>query len=94
MRIALYKGGLLHTKSMAVDGQLSLFGSLNLDPRSLRLDFEVTLAVYDAEFTAALRRLQQSYLEKSEWLDLAACRARFAVERFTEDAARLVGPLL
>ncbi len=94
VRIALYQGGLLHTKSLAVDGQLSLFGSLNLDPRSLRLDFEITLAVYDAEFTAALRRLQQTYLEKSLWLDLAACRARSAVERFTEDAARLVGPLL
>ena len=94
VRIALYQGGLLHTKSLAVDGQFSLFGSLNLDPRSLRLDFEVTLAVYDAEFTAALRRLQQSYLEKSVWLDLAACHARSALERFTEDAARLVGPLL
>jgi cardiolipin synthase len=94
VRIALYQGGLLHTKSLAIDGRLSLFGSLNLDPRSLRLDFEVTLAVYDAEFTAALRRLQQSYLEKSEWLALTECRSRSAVECFTEDAARLVGPLL
>ncbi len=94
VRIALYQGGLLHTKSLAVDGQFSLFGSLNLDPRSLRLDFEITLAVYDAEFTAALRRLQQTYLEKSTWLDLATCQSRSAAERFTEDAARLVGPLL
>jgi cardiolipin synthase len=94
VRLALYKGGLLHTKSLAADGQFSLFGSLNLDPRSLRLDFEITLAVYDAEFTTALRRLQQRYLEKSEWLELSSCQSRSAVERFTEDAARLVGPLL
>jgi cardiolipin synthase len=94
VRIALYQGGLLHTKSLTADGQYSLFGSLNLDPRSLRLDFEVTLAVYDAEFTMALRRLQHAYIEKSQWLDLAACRARPAIERFAEDAARLVGPLL
>ena len=94
VRIALYQGGLLHTKSLAVDGQFSLFGSLNLDPRSLRLDFEVTLAVYDTEFTAALRHLQQRYVERSEWLNVTACRARSAVECFTEDAARLVGPLL
>jgi cardiolipin synthase len=94
VRIALYQGGLLHTKSLAVDGQFSLFGSLNLDPRSLRLDFEITLAVYDAEFTAALRRLQQAYIDKSQWLDMAACRSRSKLECFTEDAARLVGPLL
>jgi cardiolipin synthase len=94
VRIALYKGGLLHTKSIAVDGRHSLFGSVNLDPRSLRLDFEITLAVYDEEFTRSLRRLQQAYLDGSDLLDLDACRARSALERFAEDAARLVGPLL
>jgi cardiolipin synthase len=94
VRVALFQGGLLHTKSITVDGQFSLFGSLNLDPRSLRLDFEITLAVYDAAFTADLRRLQQHYLDGSALLDLAACRGRSALERFAEDAARLVGPLL
>jgi cardiolipin synthase len=94
VRVALFKGGLLHTKSITVDGQLSLFGSLNLDPRSLRLDFEITLAIYNAEFTADLRRLQQHYLDGSAVLDLTACRGRSALERFVEDTARLVGPLL
>jgi cardiolipin synthase len=92
--VALYEGGLLHTKSITVDGRFSLFGSLNLDPRSLRLDFEITLAIYDADFTAALRRLQQVYLDKSRMLDLAACQARSAFECLAEDSARLVGPLL
>jgi cardiolipin synthase len=93
-KIALFEGGLLHTKSITVDGHTSLFGSLNLDPRSLRLDFEITLAVYEEAFTMALRRLQQSYLDRSRMLDLAECRARSAIERFAEDTARLVGPLL
>ncbi len=94
VRIALYRDGLLHTKSMTVDKQVSLFGSLNLDLRSLRLDFEVTLTIYDAAFTAALRGLQQTYIEHSDWLDLKTCQARGRVERFVEDAARLVGPVL
>jgi cardiolipin synthase len=94
VRVAMYEGGLLHTKSITVDGRFSLFGSLNLDPRSLRLDFEITLAVYDAEFTAALRRLQQVYLDRSSMLDLAACRARSPAERLAEDTARLAGPVL
>jgi cardiolipin synthase len=94
VRVALYEGGLLHTKSITVDGRFSLFGSLNLDPRSLRLDFEITLAVYDADFTAALRRLQQVYLDRSSMLDLTACRARSTAERLAEDTARLAGPVL
>src|SRR5262249_20574616 len=61
-QVALFQGGLLHTKSITVDGRLSLFGSLNLDPRSMRLDFEITLIVYDRGWTADLRALQQSYL--------------------------------
>jgi cardiolipin synthase len=94
VRVALFEGGLLHTKSITVDGRFSLFGSLNLDPRSMRLDFEITLTVYDAEFTKALRQLQEHYLSDSNILDLTACRSRSAVERFKEDAARLVGPIL
>jgi len=93
-RIALFHGGLLHTKSMTVDGRLSLFGSVNLDPRSLHLDFEVTLVVHDAQFASKLRALQERYLEGSEMLDLAQCRSRSPGERFAENAARLAGPVL
>jgi cardiolipin synthase len=94
VRIALFQGGLLHTKSITADGELSLFGSLNLDPRSFRLDFEITLAIYDAAFTRSLRALQQHYLDHSEMLDLSACLGRSRLERFAEDTARLVSPLL
>jgi cardiolipin synthase A/B len=94
VKVALFQGGLLHTKSITVDGQFSLFGSLNLDPRSLRLDFEITLVVYNPDFTAALRRLQQLYLDGSTLLLLDVCRNRSALERFAEDTARLAGPVL
>jgi cardiolipin synthase len=92
--VRLFGGGLLHTKSITVDGRFSLFGSLNLDPRSLQLNFEITLAVYDPGFTAGLRALQQSYIEASDPLDLAAWRARPFGTRLAENAARLAGPLL
>ena len=84
----------VYAKSITVDGRLCLFGSLNLDPRSMRLDFEITLAVYDEEFTADVRRLQMAYLEQSPLLDLATCQARSRGQRFLENAARLAGPVL
>jgi cardiolipin synthase len=92
--VALFHGGLLHTKSVTIDNQISLFGSLNLDPRSFRLNFEVTLAVYDEPFTRSLRELQQTYVEQSQMLDRHDWHRRTNVSRLAENLARLVSPLL
>ena len=70
VQVSLFRGGLLHTKSVLIDDSWSLFGSLNLDPRSLFLNFELTLAVYDREFSAELSRLQAGYLAQSRRLEL------------------------
>jgi cardiolipin synthase len=94
VRVALFHGGLLHTKSITVDEEFSLVGSLNLDPRSLYLNFEITLAVYDRGFTSELRRLQQSYVDRSEMMDLVKWNSRSRLLRFAENAARLLSPLL
>lgn len=92
--VAQFDGGLLHTKSVTIDGRAGLFGSLNMDPRSFRLNFEITLAVFDQAFTRELRQLQQSYLDQSEVIDPSTWRSRAALTRFGEKAARLLGPLL
>jgi cardiolipin synthase len=94
VRIAHFQGGLLHTKSVSVDGLYSLFGSVNLDPRSLRLNFEILLAIYDSALTEQLRALQQQYLDDSQLLDLAAHLARPWPQQALENFARLLGPLL
>jgi cardiolipin synthase len=94
VRIANFNGGLLHTKSVTVDGEISLFGSVNLDPRSLRLNFEISLAVYDRTFTQRLRKLQQSYIDRSQLMDPEAWQRRSLGQRVAENAARLLSPLL
>jgi cardiolipin synthase len=94
VRIALFDGGLLHTKSATVDGEFAQFGSLNLDARSLHLNFEITLAVYDAAFTNELRDLQRSYLEQSTYMDLEQYMSRPLRVRFLENTLRLLSPLL
>ena len=94
VRIVEFDGGLLHTKSVTVDGRLSLFGSLNLDPRSMHLNFEITLAVYDETFTRKVRELQAAYESDSHVLDLAEREGRKWPGRLADNVARLVGPLL
>ncbi|MBU3656952.1 MAG: cardiolipin synthase [Rhodocyclaceae bacterium] len=94
VRIQQFSGGLLHTKSLVVDRAFSLFGSVNLDMRSLRLNYEITLMVYDNEFSAQLRALQDQYLAKSLPIDPLIRANRSLRERLAENAAQLVSPLL
>ncbi len=94
VHIALFGDGLLHTKSVTVDGAHSLFGSVNLDPRSFRLNFEILVAVYNHELTSKIRELQQSYIDRSQLLDLTAYQARPKMRQTLENFARLMGPLL
>ena len=94
VEIQLYRGGLLHTKSIMADGDISMFGTVNLDMRSLWLNYEVALFVYGAAFAADLGALQQTYLAGSERLDPAIWARRPITHRFVENALRLVGPLL
>ncbi len=91
VEVALFNGGLLHTKSVVIDGEVSLFGSLNLDPRSLRINFEITLAIYDKFFAQQIRDLQAFYLTGSTMF-VAAPESRLVSLR--GDLARLVSPLL
>jgi cardiolipin synthase len=94
VRIAAFGDGLLHTKCVTVDGTHSLFGSVNLDPRSMRLNFEILLAIYNSDFTGRLRELQQQYIDRSHLLDWEAYRTRPMIQQTAENFARLLAPLL
>lgn len=94
VRVMLFEGGLLHTKAVQVDGEFSLFGSLNLDPRSFRLNFEITLAVYDRAFANDLNALLATYLTGSRPMRLEEWTGRSLPWRFATSVARLMSPLL
>jgi cardiolipin synthase len=94
VRIMLFREGLLHAKTITVDNDFCLFGSVNLDMRSFWLNFELTLFIYDRNFTSRLRRLQHHYILGSVPLDYASYQKRSFGQRFKENTALLVGPLL
>jgi cardiolipin synthase len=94
VKILQFQGGLLHTKSITIDKKFSLFGSLNLDPRSFRLNFEISLAIFDPQATNAIHQLQQSYMDRSEIMDFDTWNSRSVGQRFAENVARLMEPLL
>jgi cardiolipin synthase len=94
VEVHLFEGGLLHTKSIVIDEQMAFFGTVNLDIRSLKLNFEVTLTIYDREFTSKLARLCDSYIDASKQLELDAWEKRPTRQRLVENALHLMAPLL
>ncbi len=94
VRIMAFSSGLLHAKTITVDRDFSLIGSVNLDMRSFWLNFEMTLFIYDREFTIRLCELQHRYLRQARPITRAELSGRPASQRFLENCALLVGPLL
>ena len=71
-----YQPAMMHTKAMMVDGILAVVGSANFDNRSLELNDELNIAVFDAPLTARLQADFERDLGRSSRLDLDAWRAR------------------
>ncbi|MBU3567182.1 cardiolipin synthase [Polynucleobacter alcilacus] len=92
--IAEFHGGLLHTKSLMVDRKAAIFGSVNFDQRSLRLNFEISLIVYDGDFCAKLETLIESYLAQSDYVNPKLWAERPRWQHYLENAAHLTSPLL
>jgi cardiolipin synthase len=92
--IAMFRGGLLHTKSITVDGEFCLFGSVNLDMRSLWLNFEISLLVYNRDLTTQIRELQSGYISDSDLLDVSGWKQRPFARRLLENVTHLAAPLL
>ncbi len=94
VRIFEFNGGLLHTKSVVVDEMYCLVGTVNLDMRSLWLNFELTLAVDNVAFTKEMYCLQQSYINSSSEVSLLHWKQRKVYYRFLERSFFLFSPLL
>lgn len=94
VQIALFGGGLLHTKTVMVDGEFALFGTVNMDMRSFYLNMELSLSVYDRETVAHIARLQKQYLMQSKFLSSTRWQKRPRLQHFVESCVRLVSPLL
>jgi len=84
----------VHTKLFLVDGLWSLIGSANLDPRSLRLNFELNLEIYDCQFTGLLERHYLNTLSRSREITLEEMDGRSLPEKLRDGAAKLFSPYL
>ncbi len=94
VNVFIYGHALLHAKHMSVDNDIALIGSGNMDQRSFDLNFEISMLFYSAEVTQALRSEESKYIERAEELLPETWAQRPARQKFLENTAKLVSPLL
>lgn len=83
-----------HSKLFTVDDTWSLIGSANWDPRSLRLNFEFCVEVYDLMFAAEVNAIIDAKRAAARRITLAEMDARPLCQRLRDGAARLLFPYL
>jgi cardiolipin synthase len=94
VQIFEYVGGLLHAKTLTLDGEVSLIGSANMDRRSFELNFENNILLADTATTAAIRERQAQYISS------AIAIARSSVDSWTiprqlwNNSIAMLGPVL
>ncbi len=94
VQIHEYRGGLLHSKLMTIDGEWSTVGSANFDNRSMRLNFEAGAVFYGPAMAERLEEIFGEDLARSEPLDRAAWARRSIAQRLLENSCRLLSPIL
>lgn len=83
-----------HTKLLLVDDGYAQIGSANIDPRSLRLNFELSVELYDEGFAAEVEDYLQQCLRTAERVTLAQLDARPLWQRVRDAAFWLASPYL
>ena len=94
LRIHEYVGGLLHTKSMTIDREVTLFGSANMDRRSFDLNYENHILFVDPRLTSDVRQRQQEYIDKSTEVTTDVVKSWTKPRRLLNNTVAILGPVL
>jgi len=89
-----YQHGVLHTKSLTLDGEVTLIGSANMDRRSFELNYENNILFYDQELTGVVRQRQQQYLDNSQQVTKEMVEAWSFSIRLWNNTLATLGPIL
>ncbi len=84
----------VHSKLLLIDGEYALIGSANLDPRSLRLNFEFNVEIFSDESIAELCRHFEQCRDVSRQVSLKEMDERSLPLRLRDSFCKLFTPYL
>jgi cardiolipin synthase len=94
VKLHLYQRGFMHAKTLVVDDWMGTVGSANIDMRSFRLNFELNAFVYDPPFVGEMAAQFVRDLNNAKPFTLENESRIRVLRRLSQQAARLLSPLL
>lgn len=94
VQIHRYQAGFLHAKTILVDDLAAAVGTVNLDNRSFRLNFEITAWILDEDFAGQVERMFNKDFSLSRAMTVAEVESKPLWFRAASRAAYLAAPVL
>ena len=94
VKVYRYNKGFFHAKTMTIDGQIAVVGTMNFDIRSLALHQELMAWIYDAEVAAEHEQVFLTDMEECELITPETVASWSAGHRLRNASARLASNLL
>ena len=84
----------MHQKVFLVDEIAAAVGTANLDNRSFRLNFEITMLVHDREFAAEIKEMLEADFDRSRPVVRNDFERRSFFFKLAVKFSRLLAPIL
>ncbi len=94
VKIYLYEAGMLHSKMIIVDDEMTTIGSTNFDFRSFEHNFEGNLFFYSRDFTSRMLEIYRNDLTHCQRVITWQWKKRPITRRAAESVIRLLSPIL
>lgn len=93
VQIYRYQRGFLHAKTLLVDDRWSAIGTANLDNRSFRLNFEITVLVDDKAFASQMAEMFDNDFSQCQLAEADDLQKRSLLFKIGVRLARLMAPI-
>jgi cardiolipin synthase len=94
VRLYTYRPGFMHQKVFVIDDQLAGIGTVNLDNRSLRINFEITMVFFGPDVIGQVEAMCREDFAQADLLTPDEVYRRSFWFRLAIRAARLFSPIL
>jgi cardiolipin synthase len=94
INVHLYKTGMIHVKSVVIDGDWATLGTLNLDNIGLLYNYEANLVTTNAHFAEEMKEHFEEDLKSSERITFEDWNRRFFIEKIATVLVKLIRSFL
>jgi cardiolipin synthase len=94
VKVYLYEKGFIHAKTISIDSTLAFIGTVNMDTRSLYLNFEITSIIHEPDFCKEMEDSFAKDKQSASLVTLEQWQNRPVFQRGLDSVCRLLAALL